>query len=135
MLLRYTSGFKPRNNRIFVATPLVCWTVAEPRDKGKTGSLMVCWLSLLLEAVQILGLPEFEAEMVLVRTNIRKLAAVIDSDCYVRSLEGAHITSEIHDNLSWSNNSTEEVIPMELRAVLLELQEDKLSDCVATLLN
>ena len=134
-LLRYTSALKPRAYGIFVATPLGGWTEAEPLGECKADSLMVCWLSLLLETLQLLDLSKGEVEMVIVRTNIRKLAAAIDADCYVRSVEGALIASEIHDHLDWPISSTNELPPVELRAVLLDMHEDKLSDCVAALLN
>ena len=49
--------------------------------------------------------------------------------------KGALIASEIHDLLNWPNSSTNELPPVELRAVLLDMHEDKLSDCVAALLN
>ena len=135
MLLRYTATLQPLEHRIFIATPLCCWSATEPKSCGQKDIPLTCWLSLLLEALQLLDLSNVGTEMVLARTNIRKLASTIEADCYVRSREGARIASEIHDILRRSPKSKEEPIPVELRAVLLTLEEDKLSECVTTLLN
>ena len=135
ILFRYTATSQPLEHRIFIATPLCCWSVAESKARDQKDIPLTCWVSLLLEALQLLDLSNGETEMVLARTNIRKLASTIKADCYVRSRKGARIASEIHDILSRSQTSKGELIPVELRAVLLTLDEDKLSDCVATLMS
>ena len=99
ILFRYTATRQPLEHRIFIATPLGCWSVAEPKACGQKDIPLTCWMSLLLEALQLPDLSNSEMEMVLARTNIRKLASTIEADCYVRSREGARIASEIHDTL------------------------------------
>ena len=135
MVLRYTPMLLSQEYRYFMATPSVCWSVAEHKTSHGKGSLIVCWMALLLEALQILDLSEGEPEVVIVRTNIKHLAQAIDSDCYVRSIEGAQIASEVHDTLGSFRNYTGEQVPIELKAVLLSLSEDRLSGCIAGLLN
>ena len=107
ILFRYTATSQPLEHRIFIATPLGCWSVAEPKARGQEDILLTCWVSLLLEALQPLDLSNGKTEMVLARTNIKKLASTIEADCYVRSREGARIASEIHDTLSRSRTSKE----------------------------
>ena len=134
-ILRYTPTSPQQNFNNFVATPSVSWRVEEPRSTPRKDSLIVSWMSLLLEALQILDLSEGEPELVVVRTNIKLLAKIIESDCYVRSLEGTRIASQVQDVLRYPKIPSGEQIPIELKAVLLNMEEDRLSGCIKALLN
>ena len=57
----------------------------------------------------------------------------VDADCYTRSGEAAWIASDIHRFLLKEKPLTENPIPMELRAVLLPIPDDKLEGCIASL--
>ena len=109
--------------------------MAEHRSTARKGPLIVSWLSLLLEALQILDLSENEHEVIIVRTNIKLLANTTNADRYVRSSEGARIASEVQDTLRSSTIPTGEQIPIELQAILLSMKEDRLSGCIAAILN
>ena len=88
-----------------------------------------------MEALQILDLSEGDQDLVVVGTNIKLLLKIIESDCYVRSLEGARIASQVQDVLRYPQIPSGEQIPIELKAVLLNMEEDRLSGCTKALLN
>ena len=134
-ILRYTPTLTSQNFNNFIATPSVCWRVEEHKPTRRKDSLIVSWMSLLLEALQTIDLSEGEPELVVVRTNIRLLVQAIESDCYVRSIEGARIASQVQDALRPPKIPSEEQIPIELKAVLLNMKEDRLSGCIKALLN
>ena len=66
------------------------------------------------------------AEVVVVRTNIRKLAEALSKDLYVKSTTGTHFVQEIHariEKLGESHTPSLEgamLCPLELRCVLVQ---------------
>ena len=136
MLLRYRVTLHPLEFRVFIATPSVCWSVAEPKKQGKDKSrgLHLYWMSLLLEVLQVLDTLETATELILVRTNIRWLVTTLEADCYIRSAKGAWLATTLHDTLKSISGTSVEPIPMELKAVYLALKEEML-DCISSLLN
>ena len=134
-ILRYTSTLPQQKFNNFIATPSVSWWVEEPRSTPRKDSLIVSWMSLLLEALQVLDPSEGEPELIIVRTNIKLLAKTIESDCYVRSIEGARIASQVQDVLRYPKTPSGRQIPIELQVVLLNMEEDRLSGCIKAILN
>ena len=135
VILRYRVTPHPLEFRVFIATPTVCWSVEEPTQPVKNKEkLFMFWLSLLLEALQILDTVGTNTELIITRTNIKWLAATIEADCYVRSAKGAWIASKIHETLKNTLTPSVEPIPLELKSVYLALKEESLPDCISSLL-
>ena len=81
------------------------------------------WLELLLEGLLTLDIPT-GVRVIFVRTNIRKLAAILEKQLYVKDHNASEISCAIHTelgNLTRKANplNEEPTTPIELRGVLL----------------
>ena len=77
-------------------------------------------------------------EVILVRTNIRKMKTMLAANLYLRSTEGMEIACDIHDKLTHTAESpggepTPLACPTEIRGVLLDLDEIAVAECIAKL--
>ena len=103
-------------------------------------NLSLCWLSLLLAAVTLVmeaGI-EDDVDVILVRTNIRKMITMLEMDLYLRSTEGMRIACKIHEELAHTaRNPSEEPTtlsgPIEIRGVPLVLDETAVTECIVRL--
>ena len=139
-LLRFNCLEDKRRHGVFVGTPETSWCVDEWDHRSKRKNLSLCWLSLLLDAVGLVveaGI-EDNVDVILVRTNIRKMITMLDADLYLRSTEGMRIACKIHDELAHTTRSPSEEPttlsgPIEIRGVLLELDETAVAECISRL--
>ena len=74
-------------------------------------------------------------DVILVRTNIRKMKTMLGANVYLRSTEGIRITCNIHDALVYTAGSpggepTPFACPIEIRWVLLDLDENAVAECI-----
>ena len=117
-----------------LATPACTWERPETllgkyssASKAKCPQKIDVWLETLLEGLELM-IVRPSAELILVRTNIRKLAEAVSKDLYVKSLTGTIIAQKIHARLEQLGKthtpSTEGMptCPLELRWVLVLLQ-------------
>ena len=140
ILLRFTCLTDKRRHGVFVGTPDVSWCVDEwDHEKNKT-DLPICWLSRLLEAVNLVMEDSSTAriDVILVRTNIRKMKTMLEANLYLRSTEGMEIACKIHDVLTHTSRSptgkpTTCTFPTEIRGVLLDLDEIAVAKCIVGL--
>ena len=70
-------------------------------------------------------------DVILVRTNIRKLYTALEKDLYSNSPSCEKIASDIHDALNYELKSGE--APPELRGILLDINEDSMTECINAL--
>ena len=139
-LLRFTCLDDKRRHGVFVGTPEVSWCVDEWDHENNKKNLPVCWLSLLLEAVSLVmeDSPATGIDVILVRTNIRKMKTTLKANLYLRSTEGMEIACNIHDKLTHTSESpkgkdTKDACPTEIRGVLIDLDEIAVTKCIARL--
>ena len=114
---------------IFLATPEV-WAEYNVEDLRLTATDTVkcyetVWLEILLEGLLTLDI-HTGVRVIFVRTNIRKLAAVLDRQLYVKDYNASEISYAIHGELSRLStkanpHNEESSTPLELRGVLLPL--------------
>ena len=105
--------------RVLVATDQCRWETDEPTDQENSSDLLSIWLREVQAAVQIILETEDldKVELILVRTNIRKLKKALDKDLYSRSSDCEEIATSIHKLLI--SEKMKERPPPELRGVLL----------------
>ena len=82
--------------------------------------------------------PATGIDVILVRTNIRKMKTMLEANLYLRSTEGMEIACNIHDKLTHTSESpkgkhTKDACPTEIRGVLLDLDEIAVAKCIARL--
>ena len=139
-LMRFTCLEDKRRHGVFVGTPETSWCVEEWNHRNKRKNLSLCWLSLLLAAVELVmeaGIEE-DIDVILVRTNIRKMITMLENDLYLRSTEGMRIACKIHDKLAHKAESpkgkhTKDACPTEIRGVLLDFDEVAVAKCISRL--
>ena len=139
-LLRFTCLEDKRRHGVFVGTPEVSWCADEWDHDSNRKNLPICWLSLLLEAVSLVmeDSPANGLDVILVKTNIRKMKAMLAVNLYLRSTEGMEIACNIHDKLTHTVESpggepSSLACPTEIRGVLLDLDETAVAECIARL--
>ena len=136
---RYTSLRTPSRSLIFVGTADVSWREQEPATP-----LHKCyhdyWLTILKEAMELVREDACgeDLDVVILRTNIRKLAAFVDKDLDVRPRRGMRVASEIQDLLALRRSDTRErsgvrQTPWELCYLLFELNEQEIVPWLASL--
>ena len=88
------------------------------------------WLSVLKETIELAteDACSKDLDVIILRTNIRKLAEIVDKDLYVRSRRRMRVAPEIQDLLSPGCSTTgkmnsERRKPWELHCLLLELNK------------
>ena len=64
----------------------------------------------LLEALLTLDI-DTDIELIIARTNIKKLVKIIENDCYVCTIEALSIATDIHEVLTATKNRTEHRFP------------------------
>ena len=115
-----------------LATPACTWEKPEilmGNYGGEPGpeppQKIAVWLETLLEGLELM-IVRPSAELILVRTNIQKLAEAISKDLYVKSITGTLIAQKIHARLEQlgetHTSSTEgmQTCPLEIRCVLVQ---------------
>ena len=80
----------------------VSWREQEPSTLLRKCERYEFWLSILKDTIE---LAKEDAcgkylDVIILRTNIRKLAEIVDKDLYVKSRRGMRVASEIQDLLS-----------------------------------
>ena len=70
-------------------------------------------------------------DVILVRTNIRKLYTALGKDLYSKSPHCEKIASDIHDALSHELKPGD--APPELRGILLDINERAMAECIKAL--
>ena len=108
-----------KKQTLSIATPSTIWERPESLTQsdavGVNGSMEAVWLAALAEGLATLDIPSGTIA-ILVRTNIRKLEALIQRDLYVRDKIALTIARDIHNRL-W-----------QMARKANELQEEKQSD-------
>lgn len=139
-LLRFACLDDKRRHGVFVGTPEVSWCVDEWDHENNKKDLPICWLTQLLEAVSLVmeDGPITGLDVILVRTNIRKMKKMLEANLYLRSIAGMEISCKIHEKLAHATERhkgkpTKEECPTEIRCVLLELDEIAVAECIARL--
>ena len=139
-LLRFACLDDKRRHGVFVGTPEVSWCVDEWDHENHKKDLPICWLTQLLEAVSLVmeDGPITGLDVILVRTNIRKMKKMLEANLYLRSIAGMEISCKIHEKLAHATERhkgkpTKEECPTEIRCVLLELDEIAVAECIARL--
>ena len=94
--------------------------IGKPKN-GYSSEKICIFLETLQEGLEVMDIPT-AAEAIVVRTNIGKLAEAINKNLYVKSLEGAKISTLIHNLLTCREQSQpkENTCPLELRSVLVK---------------
>ena len=82
--------------------------------------------------------PAHGVDVILVRTNIRKMKIMLEANLYLRYTEGIRIACNIHDVLAHTAGSprgkpTTLACSTEIRSVLLVLDENAVAECILRL--
>ena len=82
--------------------------------------------------------PVNNVDVILVRTNIRKMKTMLEANLYLRFTEGMRVACKIHDELAHTAGSprgepTTLACPTEIRGVLLEMDEYAVAECILKL--
>ena len=116
---------------IRLANPVCSWERPEvlmgdygEDSTAKDKERIAVWLEALLEGLELM-IVRPTVEVVLIRTNLRKLAEALRKDLYVKSSTGTLIAQKIHDLLEKmgeshpSSSNGARTSPLEIRAVLV----------------
>ena len=117
---------KDKGAWLFLSTPEIMAEYREAHlkvsDDGVTKSYETVWLELLLEALLTLDI-HTGLQVIYVRTNIWKLAAILEKQLYVKDHAASEVSSAIHEQL-WhlakkANTPRVPTTTLELRCALL----------------
>ena len=134
VMLRFRSLNTANQSKIYVATADASWEVNEPMTWENKIDRIVFWLTLLREAVELIKeqVNEKEIDLILLRTNLHKIAGIVNRDLYIKSEEGMRIASEIHDLLAPTLDDCgihcySYQTPWELHCLFLQLDEREIA--------
>ena len=105
---RYTPLRQSGRSLIFAGTQAVSWREQEPGTLLHKCERYDFWLSILKDTIELATEDACgkDLDVIILRTNIRKLAEIVDKDLYVKLLSGMRVASEIKDLLSLGSNTT-----------------------------
>ena len=126
-----------RNNaspcRIYVASSECSWEADEPTSREQRDSVCIAWFRELQSGVHVLleAMAPNSVDVIMVRTNIRKLYTALGKDLYSNSPHCERIASDIHDSLNHELKPGD--APPEQRGILLDINEHAMAECIKAL--